>query len=188
MRRLVNRGYDALSAEKMINERHPTAREEMVQETKVRPVMWNRAPTLHRWNYVAGYAKPVPGKTILISPFYELLGNADYDGDAIQVHVPVTDQAVEDAKRITISRLALSDGQKNSVIAAPQHEAVIGTYLATAPVSSAASRHFATKGDAMKAYYSNQIKINDPITIANANDRVITPIPASISKSSPTEH
>lgn len=180
MRRLVTRGYDALTAEKMIKERHPTAHEEMVNETKTRPVMFNRAPTLHRWNLVSAWAKPVPGKTIMISPFYEQLANADYDGDAIQVHVPVTDHEVADARRMVISNLALSDGSKNSVIAAPQHEAIIGAFLATQPATTKAPKRYPNKAAAMKAYYNNEIAINDPITVDNQTDNVISPIPVAI--------
>lgn len=187
MRRLVNRGYDALAAEKMIQEHHPTARQELMLETQSRPVMWNRAPTLHRYNFVAGWAKPVPGKTIMLSPFYEQLGNADYDGDAIQIHVPVTDQAVSDAKRMTISNLALSDGSKNSVIAAPQHEAIIGTFLASEKATDKPAVTFDSKASAMKAYYANKLKINDPIVVRSPTDSVITPIPSELT-SAPSKH
>jgi len=82
IRNLVRQGYPALQAKEMVKDKHPAARDSMLREIKERPVMINRAPTLHRYNIIGAYPVPVPGKTIRTSPFLEVGMNADYDGDS----------------------------------------------------------------------------------------------------------
>jgi len=82
--RLVRGGYSPLDAREQVTKRTPSARSALLLETKDRPVLVNRAPTLHRFSVVAAYAKPVPGKTIRVSPFLEPGLNLDYDGDEQQ--------------------------------------------------------------------------------------------------------
>lgn len=82
MRGLVQQGYRAMEAKEMVENQHPTARDVLLREIKTRPVIVNRAPTLHRFGIVGAYPVPVPGKTIRINPFIEKGFNADYDGDS----------------------------------------------------------------------------------------------------------
>lgn len=79
--RLVRQGYGALDARERVTKRDPVARAAMLAETRERPVLLNRAPTLHRWSIVAAYPTPVAGKTLRINPFIEKGMNLDYDGD-----------------------------------------------------------------------------------------------------------
>jgi hypothetical protein len=79
--RLVQQGYPALQAKEMVDDKHPAAREAMMRETRERPVMINRAPTLHRYSIVGAYPIPIAGKTVRINPFVEVGTNSDYDGD-----------------------------------------------------------------------------------------------------------
>ena len=95
--RLVRQGYSALMARELTDKKAPVAREAMLAESRERPVLINRAPTLHRWSVVAAYPKPVQGKTIRVNPFVEKGMNLDYDGDTLQVHAPIQHGAVEDA-------------------------------------------------------------------------------------------
>ena len=80
---LVQNGYSALRASEMVKEKHPAAKNILLREIKERPLMVNRAPTLHRHNIVGAYPVPVPGKTIRVNPFIEDLQNLDYDGDSV---------------------------------------------------------------------------------------------------------
>src|SRR6266498_3400567 len=88
--RLVRKGYPALDAQKMVEDKHPSARQELLNESKERPVLLNRAPSLHRFSVLAAYPKITSGRTILLNPFAEKGTNSDYDGDTMQVHVPIT--------------------------------------------------------------------------------------------------
>ena len=79
--RLVKRGYSATDAQKMVDDKHPVAQQELLNESRERPVFINRAPSLTRHNIIAAYPKLLSGKTILLNPFAERGLNADYDGD-----------------------------------------------------------------------------------------------------------
>jgi DNA-directed RNA polymerase beta subunit len=164
--RLVRQGYSALTAREMVDKKQPAAREAMLAESRERPVLINRAPTLHRWSIVAAYPKPVQGKTIRVNPFIEKGMNLDYDGDTLQVHAPVQRGAVEDAKKMTLSQMLLSDQQRNKLMAFPQHEAIIGFTLASKATSGTApAHHFKTRDEAMAAWRSGKLKLTDSIVI-----------------------
>lgn len=163
--RLVRRGYGATEAQKMVDDRHPLAREELVNESHERPVMVNRAPSLHRFNMIGAYPKMIDGKTIKLNPFAEKGTNADYDGDAMQIHAPVTAAGIEDVKKMTLSHLIFADKRPGVLNIAPEMESLIGLNRATAAPSSKAVQHYGSQEDAMAAYHKGEIALNDPIEI-----------------------
>jgi DNA-directed RNA polymerase subunit beta len=165
VRRLVQKGYPVVEARKMVDEQTPAAKRELELEIKDRPVLVNRAPTLHRFGLVSAYAKPVSGKTIRLNPFAEEGLNADYDGDAVQIHVPATQAGLHDARDMTLSKLLFADGTKNTLMIRPQHEAVVGAYLATQKPKGAVKK-FKSKAAAMAAYNRGEISMSTPVQIA----------------------
>jgi DNA-directed RNA polymerase subunit beta len=166
--RLMRQGYNGLQAKELVQKRDPVAREALLAEIKERPVLINRAPTLHRWSIVAAYAKPVQGKTIRVNPLIESGMNLDYDGDTLQVHVPIQSKAIEDAKQMTLSQMLLSDRQRNRLMAFPQHEAIIGVTLASnAAPGTKPVRHFNTEEEARAAWRRGEIKLTDTISIGS---------------------
>lgn len=164
MRGLVQRGYKAVEAQKMVEDRHPAAREVMINETKTRPVLLNRAPTLHRHSIVGAYAVPVPGKTIRVNPFVEQGLNLDFDGDAVQIHVPVSAKAIDEVKAITVPNMLFGDRTRNNLMVAPQHEAVIGIYAASA-AEGGKNHKFKTKQDALDAFRRGEVMLHDTVTV-----------------------
>jgi len=163
--RLVRRGFGAVQAKEMYENRHPAARDALMAEARERPVMVNRAPTLHRYNIVGAYAVPVPGKTICVNPFIEKGMNADYDGDTFQVHTPVLPQAVEEVKRMTLSNLIFGDKSRDELMVAPGHEAVLGIHLATSKKSDGKAHKYKTQAEALAAYKRGELKLNDLVEI-----------------------
>lgn len=165
--RLVRTGYPSLEARRMVDQKSPAARDALMSEIRDRPVMINRAPTLHRYSIVAAYAKPVQGKTIRVNSFVEKGMNLDYDGDTLQVHMPITPGAIEDAKRMTMSNMLLSDQTRNKLMAFPQHEAVIGVTLASKAKIDAKSKihQFATQEAAIAAWRRGEVALNDSVEI-----------------------
>ena len=164
MRRLVQGGYKALDAKDMIADRHPHARDVLMREAKDRPVVVNRAPTLHRFSMIGAYPVPVPGKTIRVNPFMEEGMNMDYDGDTVQVHVPVSDGAVQDVKSMTLSNQLFGDKTKSDLMVFPQHEAILGVYTASA-AKGGKTRSFKSKQEALGAYKRGEVAINDTVKI-----------------------
>ena len=165
VKRLVQNGHTALSANEMVKEKHPAAREILMNETTSRPVLINRAPTLHRYNMVAAYPKVVPGKTIRVNPFVEEGMNADYDGDTMMVHVPSGIKAVEEARGLTLSNMLYSDKSKKDLLVFPQHEAIMGVAHASQSDKRNTPKVFKTEGDAMKAYKAGKIGLGTRVQI-----------------------
>jgi DNA-directed RNA polymerase subunit beta len=163
--RLVRRGYSATDAQRMVDDRAPLARDELVNESKERPVMVNRAPSLHRFNIVGAYPKIIDGKTIKLNPFAEKGTNADYDGDAMQIHAPVTPAGVEDVKKMTLSNMIFADKRPGVLNVAPEMESLLGLHRATRAPTDKKTRHFASTQEAMAAYHRGEIALNDPIEI-----------------------
>lgn len=165
VRRLVQSGYPALQASQMIKDRNPLAREMLLRETKERPVIVNRAPTLHRYNMVAAYPQMTAGKTIRVHPFIEAGMNADYDGDTMMVHAPVTAKSVEEAKNMTLSNILFSDKSKSDLLVFPKHEAIMGIAHASQQDDKGKTVRFKTTGDAMTAYKAGKITLGTRVII-----------------------
>lgn len=165
MKGLIGQGYNAIKAKEMIEQRHPAARAVLDRELGHRPVFINRAPSLHKHNMVAAFAVPVQGKSLRINPFMEKGMNLDYDGDTMQLHVPVSHGAVKEAQGLTLSKLLFSDKHRDDLMIFPQHEAIIGTYLATAKGPVGPKKKFKTKADAIAAYKRGEITLQTPVEI-----------------------
>lgn len=162
---LVRNGYPAIQANKMVKDRHPAAQVQLQKEVQMRPVIINRAPTLHRYGMVAAYPKPVPGKTIRVNPFVEEGMNADYDGDTMMLHVPVGPNAIDEAKGMTLSNLLYSDKSKDDLLVFPQHEAIMGVAHASLLDDKNKTVTFKSQGEAMKAYRDGKIGLGTRVNI-----------------------
>jgi DNA-directed RNA polymerase subunit beta' len=166
--RLIRMGYPALDAREKVMKKDPAAREALMQETRERPVLINRAPTLHRWSIVAAHPIPVGGKTIRVNPFIEKGMNLDYDGDTLQVHVPITPQAIEDTRHMTLSNMLLADQTRDKLMAFPQHEAIIGFTHASKAVGTGPVHRFPTSEAAIAAWKRGELRLTDNIEIDGA--------------------
>jgi len=164
VRRLVQNGYPAMQAKEMIEQRHPSAKNALDAEIKERPVFVNRAPTLHRHGMIGAYPIPVPGKTIRVNPFMEKGMNMDYDGDTLQLHVPVLHEAVQEVKGMTLSNLLFGDRTKSDLLIFPQHEAVLGIHMGTQPGKGRAKK-FKSPGEAIKAFNKGDLDLMDSVLI-----------------------
>lgn len=92
--------YTPKQAEKMIKEWHPLALKYLEEVVKDKYVLLNRAPTLHRLSIEAFKVKLMPGKTIRLHPLVCWSFNADFDGDQMAVHLPISQEAQEEAKTL----------------------------------------------------------------------------------------
>ena len=166
VKKLVQNGYKALEAAQLVKDRHPTAKMMLDREVTERPVIINRAPTLHRYNMIGAYPKMVPGKTIRVNPFVEEATNADYDGDSMMIHAPAGPKAVEEVKNMTLSNMLYSDKSKNDLLVFPQHEAIMGlAHASEVDDKNKTPVKFKTQGDAMKAYNAGKIGLGTRVEI-----------------------
>lgn len=167
-RRLAQMGYSPLRAQEAIEEHSPIAQKALEEELEKRPVIINRAPTLWRHGILA--AKPLlrDGKNLRINSLWEKGLNADYDGDAMQIHLPVSDEAIEEAKTFLPSRQLYSDKKKGDLLMSPTNEPILGLYRATENLGHqgrGAIHKFKNVDEAWKAYYAGKLKMTDFVEI-----------------------
>jgi DNA-directed RNA polymerase beta subunit len=166
VKNLVGKGYPALRAREEVEGRTMTARQELLRESNTRPVILNRAPSLHRFNMLSAYPTPIMGKTIRVSPFIEEGMNLDYDGDAMQVYLPASQGALADAKKMTTSNNLFSDTGRDSLLALPKHEALAGLVKGGLAKSKGSTTKFETGRKALEAYRRGEIGLNSNIEVA----------------------
>jgi hypothetical protein len=167
VRRLKRRGLPVMEAIKHVKERSPLARQEILTEMSERPVFIDRAPVLHRFGIMAFWPKLVKGDVMQVSPLVVGGFGADFDGDAMQYHVPVDDAAREEAIELMMpSKNLLSPGDFKSPVHKPSQEYVGGLHAATsAPSKRKRPHYFATRADAVAAYRRGDIDIDTPVEV-----------------------
>ena len=102
------------------------------------PVLLNRAPTLHRLGIQAFYPKLVEGKAIQLHPLVCTAFNADFDGDQMAVHVPLSPGAINEAKKLMMSTSNMLAPRSGSPIVSPTLDMLLGLYYMTGPVMDVA--------------------------------------------------
>jgi len=167
LRDLARQGYDYVNSEKAWSERNTAATNSFNRVIKNVPVIINRAPTLMRSNITAVYAKPIEGSTLGLNPIHLPLFAGDYDGDALTIHVPMSPEAVEEAKTKMLPQHQIHDyrrGLRQSIVQ-PGHEAILGSMHMTEPDVKQELRKFKTTKECLEALKSGEIKENTPVEI-----------------------
>ncbi len=135
--------------------------------TKSSYVLLNRAPTLHRLGIQAFHPTLIEGKAIQIHPFVCSAYNADFDGDQMAVHVPITEKAIEEAASIMLSSHNLLKPATGEPIIAPTKDMVWGAYYMTTIIEKLGTeiKSFANIQEAILVYEFNKIGIQDKIKV-----------------------
>lgn len=164
-RRLARLGVPATDALKAVKDRTPMATKALEDEMRTRPVVYNRAPALHRYAYVGAWPKLRKDDAIGM-PYQTLKGaNADFDGDQINLHVPTSDEAVAEVKeKLLPSKNLFFTGDFETHLE-PVQDYVAGLYLASVPDADQPVKTFATKDEAKRAYARGEIGARTPIRI-----------------------
>jgi DNA-directed RNA polymerase beta subunit len=165
-RRLVRNGMSLRAAREQIANKTKLAREILLEEMDHRPVYISRAPVLHKFGIMAMKPRLTKGNTLQVSPLIVKGFNADFDGDAMNYHVPSTEKARQEAlERLLPSKNLFSMSDFKSVMHAPANEYVGGLYSATKEVSKKPKKIFKNIVDMRRAYARGDIAINDPVQI-----------------------
>ena len=133
MNRLILRGYahNIRSAKRLAEQALPEVYDILEEVVKERPVLLNRAPTLHRLGIQAFQPRLVDGGVIQVHPLVCAAFNADFDGDQMAVHVPLSKEAVFEAQEIMLSQSNLLSPGSGDPIVAPTLDMVLGCYYLT---------------------------------------------------------
>ena len=167
LRELVRTGYPMTTAIKMVADRTDTARHVMEKVMSERPVILDRAPTWHKFNFMAFRPHLVDGNTIQVCPLTDAAFNADHDGDQMNAHVPSSDKAVKQAlEKMLPSKNLTMLTTLSTPMYQPSKEQVFGLYALTKGVdNSKPVKFFNSVSEAKQAYARGEIGANDPIEI-----------------------
>ena len=156
MKRLVDLEYaqNIKSAKRMVERARPQVWDVLEEVIKEHPVFLNRAPTLHRLGIQAFEPVLVEGKAIQIHPLVCAAFNADFDGDQMAVHLPLSAEAQAEARMLMLSAHNILSPASGRPIAVPSQDMIIGVYYLTEQVDGGAGegRVFASLDEAVAAY------------------------------------
>lgn len=166
VRRFQRKGLNMRQALREVKDKSDLARSMLLEEMDERPVYINRAPVLHRFGIMAFKPKLVKGSVMQVSPLIVKGFNADFDGDAMQFHVPTSKEAVREAyDRMLPSRNLLSPADFKTPMHMPSRAYLGGLYHATKKESKRPPRYFRSATDAERAYQDGLIALDDPVVI-----------------------
>ncbi len=166
IRNLVRRGMPRLQAARAVEARSQDARQMLLAEMEKRPVIINRAPTLHRYGMMAAWPKLVKGDVLKLPPLVVKGFNADFDGDAMSYHVPGTDEAAQEAAEKMLPSRNLFAVSNFKIHQAPMNEYIGGLYEASAREDKKSPPLvFTSKADAIKAYQQGRIGVDRQVHI-----------------------
>lgn len=163
IKRLTNRGYNVLQAKKHLEDRDDIAKTSLFDSAKEIPVLFNRNPSLHKFNIMAVNAEIKDTKQIKTNPVLHRLFNFDHDGDTMSIYVPISNEAIAEAKTMYPSTTLWHPGNRNLMMEVYQ-DAILGLYKGTSD-GKGTTKQFSSLDDAIEDYESNKIKFDANISI-----------------------
>ena len=184
MKELVANGtaHNIKNAKKMVERLQPEVWDVLEEVIKEHPVMLNRAPTLHRLGIQAFEPILVEGKAIKLHPLVCTAYNADFDGDQMAVHVPLSQEAQAECRFLLLSPNNLLKPSDGGPVAVPSQDMVLGIYYLTQlrPGAKGEGMFFKSVNEAILAYENgyitlhSQIKVRVTKTLANGEEKTGT--------------
>ncbi len=154
IRKLIERGIvkTVKSAKKLVDRKEAVIWDILENILKGHPVMLNRAPTLHRLSIQAFQPKMIEGKAIQLHPLVCTAFNADFDGDQMAVHVPLSHGAILEAQMLMLSAHNILNPQNGTPVTLPSQDMVLGLYYITKGKRSSEEEGVVVKGEGLKFY------------------------------------
>jgi DNA-directed RNA polymerase subunit beta' len=168
--RLIRQGLvnNIKAAKKLIQRNDSTVWDVLEEVIEGHPVMLNRAPTLHRLGIQAFEPILVDGRAIQLHPLVCPAFNADFDGDQMAVHVPLSLESQAEARLLMLASNNILSPATGRPIITPSQDMVLGCYYLTADNPAAtqgAGRYFASLDDAITAYDQKQVDIHAAVWV-----------------------
>ncbi|MDR7867670.1 MAG: DNA-directed RNA polymerase subunit beta' [Sporomusaceae bacterium] len=169
MKKLVNAGHahNIKSAKRMVERVRPEVWDVLEEVIKEHPVLLNRAPTLHRLGIQAFEPVLSEGRAIKIHPLVCTAYNADFDGDQMAVHVPLSAEAQAEARLLMLSAHNILSTKDGKPVATPTQDMVLGSYYLTIEKEGGLGegRVFANANEAQLAYHHKELDLQAKITV-----------------------
>ena len=167
--KLEERGYTTTikSAKKMVENGRPEVWDILDEVIKEHPVLLNRAPTLHRLGIQAFEPVLIEGKAIQLHPLVCMAYNADFDGDQMAVHVPLSVEAQVEARSLMMSTNNILSPAHGKAVIAPTQDIVLGLYNATRerPGALGTGKIFSSPGEVRVAYDQGAVDLQAKIKV-----------------------
>ena len=171
MHKLVILGYahNIRTAKRLVDKGSPEVWEILEEVVKERPVLLNRAPTLHRLGIQAFEPVLINGSAVRVHPLVCAAFNADFDGDQMAVHLPLSKTAIIESRRLMLSSNNMLTPSSGEPIVAPTLDIVLGCYYLTGLESeeSENSKLYSSFDEALLAYNLKLVKLRDNIRVRN---------------------
>ncbi len=169
IQKLINKGLAHVirSANRLIDQETPEVWEALEEAIEGKLVLLNRAPTLHRLSVQAFKPLLIEGKAIKIPAVVVKAFNADFDGDQMAVHLPLTEDAQKEARELILSTHGILKPATGEPVATPHQDMVLGCYYMTTIGKDAigAGKIFYSKEDAILAYQNRNIGLRASIKL-----------------------
>ena len=169
MKRLVDLGHaqNIKSAKRMVERSRPHVWDVLEEIIHEHPVLLNRAPTLHRLGIQAFEPVLVEGKAIQIHPLVCVAFNADFDGDQMAVHVPLSSEAQAEARLLMLSAHNVLSPAHGDPIVAPTQDIIIGAYYLTVAHDGepGEGRTFSSPNELLRAYDAKVVGIHAKVRV-----------------------
>ena len=155
------------SAKKMIENQDPKVWDIVEDVIKEHPVMLNRAPTLHRLGIQAFEPKLISGRAIRLHPLVTTAFNADFDGDQMAVHVPLSEEAKAEARILMLGANNILSPKDGKPIVTPSQDMILGNYYITMEKKGleGEGRVFKNTNEALMAYQRRELSLHTRIFI-----------------------
>ena len=167
--KLEARGYATTikAAKKMVERETPEVWDILAEVIREHPVLLNRAPTLHRLGIQAFEPLLIEGKAIQLHPLVCAAFNADFDGDTMSVHVPLTLEAQLEARALMMSTNNVLSPASGQPIIVPSQDVVLGLYYLTRERRAAkgAGMFFADVAEAMRAVAAGKVELHAKVSV-----------------------
>ena len=167
IRKLIERGIvkTVKSAKKIVDRREPVIWDILEYVMKGHPVLLNRAPTLHRLGIQAFQPKMIEGKAIQLHPLACTAFNADFDGDQMAVHLPLSNEAILEAQLLMLQSHNILSPASGEPITVPSQDMVLGLYYISKvrPGAKGEGLIFYGPEEAIIAYNEGRVDVHAPI-------------------------
>ena len=169
IRKLIERGIvkTVKSAKKIVDRKEPVIWDILEHVMKGHPVLLNRAPTLHRLGIQAFQPKMIEGKAIQLHPLACTAFNADFDGDQMAVHLPLSNEAILEAQMLMLQSHNILNPANGAPITVPAQDMVLGLYYITKLRAGAKGEGLTFYGpeEALIAYNEGKVDIHAPVKV-----------------------
>ena len=167
IRKLIERGIvkTVKSAKKIVDRRDPVIWDILEYVMKGHPVLLNRAPTLHRLGIQAFQPKMIEGKAIQLHPLACTAFNADFDGDQMAVHLPLSNEAILEAQILMLQSHNILSPASGDPITVPSQDMVLGLYYISKmrPGAKGEGLTFYGEEEAIIAYNEGRVDVHAPV-------------------------